>query len=374
MKILFTSNYPSPYRVDFFNELGKSCDVTVLFEEKPEQQIHRNQNWFKNNFQYFKVIFLKQYNIINKKISLDICKHLSRDKFDIIVVCNYSTLSGILAISYMKVKKISFAIEIDGAIVKNEVSIKEKLKCKLKKYLISSAHWWFSTSSMADDYYLRYGAKRDHIYRYPFSSFKEEDIVEKPIDYFHKEYLKKRLGISESKVILSIGQFIYRKGFDILLDACKSMPRDVGIYIIGGTPYEELESQREMLQLDNVHFLEFKKSEILKLYYDASDVFVLPTREDIWGLVVNEAMAHGLPVITTNKCVSGVELIEDGVNGYIVSVNDHKNLSLRLTNLINDDKLRYEMGVANINRIKNHTIENMTKIHSAIFKEIQTKS
>ena len=48
----------------------------------------------------------------------------------------------------------------------------------------------------------------------------------------------------------------------------------------------------------------------------------MPTREDIWGLVINEALAYGLPTITTERCVAGLELIEDGVNGLLVPVGD----------------------------------------------------
>ena len=57
--------------------------------------------------------------------------------------------------------------------------------------------------------------------------------------------------------------------------------------------------------LTNVHFVGFKTKEQLEDYYRAADLFVLPTREDIWGLVVAEAMAYGLGVITTNRCNAG---------------------------------------------------------------------
>ena len=53
----------------------------------------------------------------------------------------------------------------------------------------------------------------------------------------------------------------------------------------------------------------------------ASDLFVLPTREDIWGLVINEAMSFGLPIITTRKCIAGTELITDGENGYLLEAD-----------------------------------------------------
>ena len=83
------------------------------------------------------------------------------------------------------------------------------------------------------------------------------------------------------------------------------------------------------MNLNNVHFIDFKNKDTLKEYYHVADVFVLPTREDIWGLVINEALAYGLPVITTDKCMAGLEMIENGKNGYIIPVNDVKKIYLK---------------------------------------------
>lgn len=56
MRVLFLTNIPSPYRIDFFNELGKLCELTVLFER--EDATNREANWLKNEIQYFKGVFL----------------------------------------------------------------------------------------------------------------------------------------------------------------------------------------------------------------------------------------------------------------------------------------------------------------------------
>ena len=53
----------------------------------------------------------------------------------------------------------------------------------------------------------------------------------------------------------------------------------------------------------------------------------MPTREDIWGLVINEAMAYGLPIITTDNCLAGLELIKNEENGYIIPVNNTELLA-----------------------------------------------
>ncbi|MDO5425085.1 MAG: glycosyltransferase, partial [Eubacteriales bacterium] len=114
-----------------------------------------------------------------------------------------------------------------------------------------------------------------------------------------RQYSKEKIGIHEKKIVLAVGQYIYRKGFDILLKASEMLDSDIGIYIIGGEPTKEYLQIIENYGLHNVHFAGFMNKKELSDYYKAADLFVLPTREDVWGLVINEALAYGLPIITT---------------------------------------------------------------------------
>lgn len=70
----------------------------------------------------------------------------------------------------------------------------------------------------------------------------------------------------------------------MLLNAAVCLPQNIGIYIIGGEPTKEYTELIKKYNLETVHFLKFMKKEQLKDYYMASDLFVLPTREDIWGV------------------------------------------------------------------------------------------
>ena len=93
---------------------------------------------------------------------------------------------------------------------------------------------------------------------------------------------------------------------------------------------------------------------------------MLPTREDIWGLVVNEAMAFGLPVITTDRCVAGLELVENGVTGYIVPVEDADALAEKMNEALSGNC--EAMGAAALERVRPYTIENMASVHLEIFE------
>ena len=253
-------------------------------------------------------------------------------------------------------------MEVDGGLIRQE----GKAKYFVKKTLVSMANRWLSTGEYTTKYLIHYGAKEENVTNYPFSSLYEKDILPGIIPREEKKALRSALDIPEEKMVLAIGQFIHRKGFDVLMQAAASLDENTGIYIVGGEPTEEYLKLREELGLKNVHFLGFQKKDALAQYYKAADFFVLPTREDIWGLVINEAMAYGLPVITTDKCVAGLELVENGVNGYIVPVEDATELAEKMRKVL--DSEMEAMGKASLDKIRPYTLENMAKAHAEILE------
>lgn len=361
MKVLFITNVPSPYRVDFFNELGKSCDLTVLFENNAARS--RDVAWKADKFIGFKAVFLKGIRVGEAEaVSFEVIKYLSKETYEVIVVGMYSSPTGMLAIEYMKMRRIPFIISSDGGLIKND----EGFKHRIKERYIGAASAWLSTGETTTEYLCYYGAKREQVYVYPFSSVKEDDILSEPISEDEKMKLRSELGMSEKRIVLSVGQFIYRKGYDVLLKACKELSEDIGVYIVGGEATEEYLSLQKELKLSRVHFVGFMGRERLSRYYMAADLFVLPTREDIWGLVVNEAMAYGLPVITTDKCVAGLEMIKRGVTGDIVPVENFQDLADR----INVAEVYNRTSV--LKTAKKYSIDQMVKEHMICFRNYIT--
>jgi glycosyltransferase involved in cell wall biosynthesis len=369
LKVLFLVNIPSPYRVSFFNELGKLCDLTVLFERRSSDE--REESWHDYNFENFKGIFLKGIKYKkNQAISLDFVKYIKKNKYDHIIVGCYATPTGLLLINYLKLKRIPFILNIDGGLINDK---ENGLKKSIKRYFISGASAWLSTGEVGSKYLEHYGARKNKIFTYPFTTLKEADLLTRILEKDEKIKLRNELGLEGNKIILTIGQFIPRKGFDILINACSLIPSDTSIYFVGGKPTKEYLELKDTLQLKNIHFLGFKSKDEILNYYRAVDLFVLPTREDIWGLVINEAMANGLPVITTNKCVAGLELVEDYDNGFIVTVEDINELSMRINEIIKNDKLMIKMSKSSLRKARKYTVENMAfethKIISVIKKD-----
>lgn len=363
MKVLFYTNIPSPYRVAFFNELGKHCELTVLFETATSKE--RDDIWKEFEFENFKGIILKGIRTrVDSAFCPGIIKYLEKNAYDHIVITQLASLTAIWAVAYMRMKGIKYCYEGDGGFVGSITG----LKATLKRFVIKNAQICFSTSKEFDKYCIAYGAKEENIYRYPFSSITDEHVLMKPLNKEEKSIYKRQIRIEEEFIILSVGQFIYRKGFDVLLEASKSLDNRIGVYIVGGKPTAEYLELKRKWNLQNVHFLDFMSKDKLEKYYRTADIFVLPTREDIWGLVVNEALAKGLPVITTNKCIAGLELVEDGKNGYIVKSEDIDDFVEKISKFIESDVLLERCAEGALNTAKQYTIEKMAERHMEVFR------
>lgn len=366
MNILWLTNVPSPYRVDFFFELGKYCKLTVLFEMSSSTE--RDESWKKYNFVNFNGIVLNGKVVdVDKSICFGVLKFLKKSKYDHIIVSDIATPTGIIAIEYMKLQHIPYILEGDGGFAKSGKGLKEACK----KHLIQRAKAYFSSCISLDDYFITYGAKKEKIYRYPFTSIREKDICNNYIDKENKKIIKNELGITAEGVVLSVGRFIYSKGYDVLLKSCKNISNNIDIYIVGGKPTDNYLNQIEELKLSNIHFIEFQSKEELKKYFYMSDVFVLPTRGDSWGLVINEAMSYGLPVITTDQCVAGLELIRNYKNGFIIPVDDENALTEKINLLMENSDLNTKMAYSNISKMKEYTIEAMAKKHIEVLEELK---
>lgn len=364
MKILFLTNIPSPTRVDFFEELAKGCDLTVLYELPSSKE--RDKEWKSSRGnsaegKEYREVYL--YPVWRKNASAwcpSVVKYLKKGMWDVVIVGGYSTPTGMHAIQCLRRRKIPYAINCDGGFVPQ---IEHPLKYKIKRFFLSGAVLYLCSGEFSDSYLKHYGANPEKIRHYPFSSLHEEDILQEPVAEEEKNRLRAELGWREKEIILSVGNFIPRKGFDVLLKAASELRDRYGVYIVGGGDIDQYRQFIDSHGLKNIHFLPFMKGTELKKCYMAADVFVLPTREDIWGLVINEAMAAGLPVITTDRCGAGLELLEQE---NIVPVENVKSLCDLIELFMGKQKLRRQVGYRNLEKIREYTIENMAKVHRDI--------
>lgn len=189
----------------------------------------------------------------------------------------------------------------------------------------------------------------------------DSDELKKSVEQMNgaaKKQLKDQLNISPSGLVfLFVGQLVERKGIKQLLSAwethIKEFPTDtllvVGTGILYDTLYEQYKTEPTIKILGAVDY------SLIHRYYAIASVFVMPTLEDNWSLVVPEAMACGLPVATTlyNGCY--VELIKDGENGYVFDAYDRNNVIEVLAKFHSADLS--SMGKRSLDIVKEYTPE-----------------
>lgn len=363
-KVLFITNIPAPYRIDFFNALGTVYDLTVIFEARRAEGIQFN--WNEDTVRSFRAVFLSDGIIREKRIDFKIFRLLEKNVYDHVVATSYGYFTEMAALFYLMHRQIPYYLELDGGIIREGEA---PFKRWMKERIIRSAKGIFSSSAATDRVMRYYGAKQTDIHRYPFTSLSEQDLLSAPIGPEEKMALRNGLSMPENSIVLAVGQFIHRKGFDLLLKAAKKLPQEVGIYLAGALPTEEYAALAA--GMGQIHFVGFLDKEALKRYMQASDLFVLPTREDMWGLVINEALANALPVVTTDRCIAGTELIQDGVNGYLIPAEDIDALLDRMNRILQDRDLKCRMGREALLSIRPYTIEGMVQIHQSIFEGVK---
>ncbi len=356
-KLLIVGEFPAPYRVEVFAGIARKWNSKIYLEI--EQDAQRTREWLSRAAVDCEILSTKK----GKKRFLNDMKSIK--DFDAVIIYNNSLKYSILLELICKIRNIPFFLNCDGC---NDIEESNPLKKALKCFLMRGATGYFAGGQSAVKYFEYYGADSNRIYLHNFTSLHQEDINKKLLTDTEKSRIKERIGMTGNFNVVTVGRHIECKGFDIVLKAAEKIGESVEFYIIGGEPSVENKRYKETHNLSNVHFVDFLGKDELREYYNAADLFVLMTRGDTWGLVINEAMANGLPVITTKRCVAGVELIKDGENGYIIDVDDIEALVSKVLMLRDNKDLCRQMSLANINKMQTNTIDQIAKEHIQVLE------
>jgi glycosyltransferase involved in cell wall biosynthesis len=168
------------------------------------------------------------------------------------------------------------------------------------------------------------------------------------------------------KDIICIARLVPIKNIDNLLRAWQLIERQNTGYrlvIVGNGPQEAYLKQLSVdLSIKTVEFIDAVDNKALPAYFKRSDAFILPSLSETWGLVVNEAMAAGLPVLLSGRINAAHDLLQEGINGFgfdPVDVNAIYNAILKYINM--DSPLKEKMGNASLKLVDAFSFERMGK-------------
>lgn len=180
------------------------------------------------------------------------------------------------------------------------------------------------------------------------------------------------------KVIICVARLVPIKNLDNLLRAWRlieSKKTGYKLVIIGDGPeFEHLNQLKSNLKLESVVFLGAVNNTDIPTYFYNASAFILPSLSESWGLVVNEALAAGLPVLISNRINARYSLLQDGINGYSFNPLSVSEMTDKIANLISlDTDARMEMSKKSLEIIDEMSYENMGNELLASLKKIVHK-
>lgn len=309
-KVLYISNIEVPYRVRFFNELAKHCDLTVLYER--ERSSNRDAAWAKSENQLCKKKYLRGIKVGDERaFSFGILKEVLSG-YDVIIIGCYNTPVQMMAILFMRLLRIPYILNTDG----ETFLVPEEFKTKIKRFFLKGADKYLIAGEKSAQT-LAPAVNGKQITPYYFSSLSESEIVA----HSSGEASQKR-----NDTILVVGQYFDYKGMDIALKAAQ-MDQTLRYKFVGmgGRTQQFIQDHVDQIP-DNVEIIPFLQKEQLEEEYRTCSMLVLPSRRECWGLVVNEAASFGTPIVSTWGSGAAVEFISDEFPQYLAKPGDASDL------------------------------------------------
>lgn len=309
--IAIITNIPSPYSVDLFHYMQTHLDflsIHVIYTNRNED----NRFWRIPEEKFINTHILES-TVLKTKNKLDtryihlpsnIGKVLNQIMPEIVVAWEYNP-AAIQGLCWAKIHGKKFVHWTDGTL-HSERNIGKVQKLS-RKIICSNADACIASSTKAKEKLLAWGVPEEKI----FISLLTVDISK-----FQK--------VERAPVpgrILYVGSMIPRKGLDLLVDALSYVNCDFELRIVGNGTEEEIKQLKAAAEqkgiLDKLTFCGFLQGENLTDEYRRAQVFVLPTREDCFGLVLLEAMCAGVPIVASKYADGAYDTVVEGVNGYI---------------------------------------------------------
>lgn len=310
-RVAIVTNIPSPYRVDLFYYMQTHItehEFHVIYTSKNED----NRSWdipeeklMNSRILDAKILKVKN-NLDTRYIHLpaNIGRELSKIMPDVVVAMEYNP-AALQALFWTKLHRKGFVHWTDGTL-HSERNI-GKVQKLTRKIICGNADSCIASSTKAKEKLLAWGVPEERI----FISLLTVDIA--PYLTLKRDPVPGR--------ILYVGRITRGKGLELLLEALQYVKQDFELRIVGDGEAElvaELKEEATSLGMaDKIAWCGYKSGTALEEEYSHAQVFVLPTKDDCFGLVLLEAMCAGVPIVASKYADGAYDIVIDGKNGYI---------------------------------------------------------
>lgn len=286
------------------------------------------------------------FSLINPSLA----SRIIRGNFDAVLVHGQSSASTLLAIASAKVSGTRVLMRADTHLLLARGALKAAIRRPVMTafYKLCDACLYIGAWNRA--FYEFHGVPDGKLFFVPLSVDNSRFEIEADRARSEAPGLRDSLGVRpDSILILFASKLISRKRPFDLLDAYEALlarDMDVELLFIGTGELEKSLRERVVARgLAGVHFRGFVNQKEMPAYFAAADIFVLPSEDEPWGLVINEAMSAGIPVVSTNEVGAAADLLVDGETGLVFPPGDIQRLEDCLAALALDPSLRKRIAV-----------------------------
>lgn len=278
---------------------------------------------------------------------------LLQDRPDVLVVHGYASATNLLAMLFARLLGIRVFMRGDTRIQQGRAS---GLRRWMKRIILSLCDGAIAVGSANSNYYRLLGMQESKIFFAPFSV--DNKAFSLPVEdrQVYRAAVRRELGIpDDALVVLFASKLIRRKRAADLITAFSRVysrfPHCHLVVVGSGVEEVGLRCQASEVAKEHVHFLGFQNQTVLPRTFAACDVFVLPSDNEPWGLIVNEAMAAGLPVIVSDDVGAAPDLVAGTGAGMVFPCGDIDALSTCLEKILGNSVLRQGMAMRAVETI-----------------------
>jgi len=365
------ASHPIQYQAPLFRALAArpEIDLEVFFcsrwgtEERRDPGFGVSFAWDLPLLEGYKYTFLLNLSPVASPakfwglINPGILRELITGKFDALWIHGWSLATNLIAWAGGACLGVPRLLRGEANGLKEPRGLKGIIKNLVLSRLFKQISGFLAIGTLNTKFYQSYRIPRERIFQVPYS-----------VDnaYFRacaqkwagkKGFLRKQKGLPCSlPIILFCGKFREVKRPLDLLQAFAMLgdPPPAALAFVGdGHLREEMERYVRERNISQVYFLGFRNQSELPEFYSLSDFLVLPSGFEPWGLVINEAMCFGLPIIASDQVGAAPDLVKDGVNGFVYQTGNVTALAASLRQIIQDEERRRNMGQESL-KIINH--------------------
>lgn len=355
-RVLYITDSVVPYRTRFFNLLAQDCDLLVLYGTKIAR--YRDSKWGHSIPLKFKHHFLNHKYIKTLLAWLEILLWVSK-KWDVRIMGCVNKKLEIWAMLYMRMFHIPYYLNLDGETFFDG----NTFKAKAKRFIVKGARKYFVAGDKAAEN-LRKAIGNVDVEVYNFSSLSEKELS------VHRSIPNQSIGKKGNGYALVVGAYFTYKGLDVALETAKLLP-DIHFKFIGANMRAGmLEARRKMLDVNNAEIIPFLQLEELYKCYQECSFFILPSLQECWGLVINEAASFGTPIISTWGSGAAVDFLAERYPQFLAIPDNPESLKQVITDYISSsdvDKANYSRFL--IDKSKNYSIEESVRRHLKAFEK-----